>query len=547
MIMGVPWRTAATAAGLAAAIALAGCEDEKQAQQQPPPPPVAEAAKVDKEALARRAEDIRKGVEEHLAPTGGPPDLRSLAFSAVTVTPVADGTAFDVVVEGVSVGTAEFGYLNVGAVGYRLTPKSDDLYAVSDLRHAEAMTVTDAGGEPRGTATVRTAGFSGDWSRSLLSFTNLDWRLSDLEVAGRTAEAGPTRVGSAGVTMSMVDAGGGAMDQKMRIALDRIAIGDDSGGVIAIDSLAFGSAVNGFQVQEYLRQARVARERLAALTAAGAGAARTGNAPTGNAPTGEAAQAALDPQQAEILVGLSLAMLRLMTGFEFGVDLEGLAHTAAGGARPFQLATAGVRTAVADIAGERATVSLGTAFSGVVVDDPDIKDDPVAGTTLPRKGTIDVRLSGVPVQTIARSVMNDFGRLSGADEAERQAAAAAVGEAVADAVAARPMTLTIAPSSVAGDGVAIGVTGQFNVVAAPTAGLAGSLDATVSGLDTVLAAARGAAATSPDAAGMVQMLTLLKAQAVRERQGDGTVVDRFRIEVAPDAPVLVNGRPFGAP
>jgi len=159
-----------------------------------------------------QAAQIKQAVEDFLKPlaaTGTPGEEEGVSHGAVDV--AASGPAYVVTVPDLKLKTGTTGGFEIGTVSFSLTPEGDDLYHIADVKIPAEIPHKAADGSVDGTISLPSQQFTGVWSRSLESFTQLDAGLRDVEVVS-TADNMMASVGEFAAKIASTDKGNGRWD-----------------------------------------------------------------------------------------------------------------------------------------------------------------------------------------------------------------------------------------------------------------------------------------------------------------------------------------------
>jgi hypothetical protein len=503
------------------------------------------------EAVAAAAIDpaqapiIQKAIEDYLLLIEGPAEQRIVHHGAVKVTPGTD--AFDVSIEGVYVGPAGEGRLDVGTIGYRLTPKGSDGYLASNLTHAPSIPFKDKDGKETGALTFTTKAFSGEWSSSLQTFLALDWQAVDLVAKDNAPDGGNFTAASLGAHMGSTDKGNGLFDQTGTFELNTFSAMDTEGGVFGLGKLAGTVEMSGIKLKEYvskMREMQTLMAEIAEATAkaqAAAEAAAKAAVESGNTTPTVAVNTGISDEQAAKLGGMIKGMAGIVAAVNYDFVLTDISFKEKDGSEPFRLAKGDFDVGFAGLDAEKASFNFAIGHEGLVVKDPDMEQNPLFAKLLPASGRLDLNLTDVPSKELWQLIGDNFPGLITADPARSEAAAGVMFIAMQQLLQKAPMKLAVAPSGLASEVLQLDATGAFDVKPEAIFGLVGALDVNLHGLDEAMKLANEAAQSSPDAAQIVGGLAMIQSMAKRETGADGKPVDRLKLEVDAMGDAKVNG------
>lgn len=531
-------KTSLAAGGVAALLLLAACGDEDarqeaQSQTDATPADATPAAAID----PAQAPVIQKGIEDYLLVMEGPVDSRVIHHGSVKVTPGSD--AFEVAIEGIRIGVKESDQLDVGTVTYRLTPKGDDGYIASDLKHAASFPQRDADGKELGSLTLVTKSFTGEWSSSLQTLLALDWQASDIVARDNAPDGGDMTAGGVVVSVTSADKGSGIYDQTGLMTLSGFTAKDTEGGSIGIEKFTGKFALNSVKLKEYVGKTREMQAMMAELADRAAANEAAAAASPDTAPV--TAEPALSPEEAQKLGGLIKSMSGLIGGVSYDFDVENLSTREADGSEPFRLKSGTFDLAFAGLDAEMASIDFGLGHDGLVLKDPEITATPLLEKLLPAKGNLALNLSDVPSKELWNLIGDQFPGLIAGDQNQAEAAFNVMLMAVGQLLQQAPMKLNVGPSGLVAEALQVGAAGTFDVKPEAVFGLIGALDVDVHGLDSAMQMATEAAQTSPAAGEIVGGLAMIQSLAKRETGSDGKPVDKLKIEVDAMGDTKVNG------
>src|SRR5579885_783845 len=203
-------------AGLVVLVWLAACGDDK----------------------ADQAAALKQEVQDMLGKLAGP--SKSVTYGEVTVTP--QGDAFAVTIDKVALSIPDSQPIDLGKVGFKLTPEGDDIRKFSDVSLPQTLVFKAPDGkEARMTVALDHA--TGSWSKKMGQLLTADVLAKDLQV---TETAGDSKLIASDVFYQIhtEDKGAGSYDQGGAIGSRLMTIGDKDGQV-AIADLKLASDLGG--------------------------------------------------------------------------------------------------------------------------------------------------------------------------------------------------------------------------------------------------------------------------------------------------------------
>ncbi|WP_374656031.1 hypothetical protein [Dongia sp.] len=526
------------AGSVAALLLMAACGDKEEGQAGS-----GNAAETVAAIDPAQAPIIQKAIDDYLLLAEGPAEQRVLHHAAIKVTPGSD--AFDVAIEGVRIGPKDQGQLDIGTIGYKLTPKGTDGYTASNLTHANIFTAKDKDGKETGSVTLATKAFSGEWSSSLQTFLALDWQAADIVAKDSAPDGGNFSAKTLSTSLASTDKGGGLFDQSGRFQLTGFSAQDTNGGTFNLGQLDFSGLMTAVKLKEYVAKTREMQNLMAEIAEATAKAeAAAGNAATNGTATEAAAPAGINPAQAAKFGEMIKSMSGLIGGLKYDGSFTEAGFKEKDGSEPFHLGLGAFTMAFDGLDKDKAAVNLGLSHDKLVIKDPDLAGDPLFAKLLPASGKLDLNLTDVPSKELWQLVGDNFPNLIAGDPAHSEAAAGIMFVAMQQLLQKAPMKLTVAPSGLTSEVMQLDATGNFDVKPDATLGLVGALDVALHGLDEAMKLANEAAQTSPNAAQIVGGLAMIQSMAKRETGSDGKPVDKLKLEVDAAGDTKVNGMPL---
>jgi hypothetical protein len=230
-----------------------------------------------------------------------------------------------------------------------------------------------------------------------------------------------------------------------------------------------------------------------------------------------------------------------VAGVTYDFALTDISYKNKEGSEPFRLAKGDFKTSFAGLDAEKASFNFALGHDGLVVNDPDMAQNPLFAKLLPASGKLDLNLADVPSKELWALIGDNFPGLITADPARSEAAAGVMFVAMQQLLQKAPMKLTIAPSGLTSELLQLDATGAFDVKPEAIFGVVGALDVNLHGLDEAMKLANEAAQSSPDAAQIVGGLAMIQSMAKRETGADGKPVDKLKLEVDAAGDTKVNG------
>jgi hypothetical protein len=458
-----------------------------------------------------QAAQIKQAVEDFLKPlaaTGTSGEEAAVSHGAVDV--AASGPAYVVTVPDLKLGTGTTGQFEIGTVSFSLTPEGDDLYHIADVKIPAEIPHKTSDGGVDGTISLPSQQFTGVWSRSLESFTQLDAALRDVKVSS-TADSMMMALGEITMKIASTDKGNGRWDQDGTVHLSALNVTGPDG------AFALGSIDGTSSTRDYNAKGLAAlRDRMEAMTETMAANPETP-----------------DPQLIEALRNASPLFASTTSTF----TVNAVSFRSSLGQDDFSLPT-GTLTFGAEGFDQpigRITVALnhtGLAIGGML---------PVEQDLLPKELALNIALENLPVQELWKGAIDT---LSSADMSTDEGSSMAM-----------MMFMGLLQQSLVNGKARVNVTdthlalalarAQFGGVIEASAdsmfGAVGKMTVDVTGLDALIDAVMvHGGSQSEEAAG----LQVVRGFSNRQTAPDGAVTDHYDLDFTPQGQFLVNGKEF---
>ena len=480
-------------------------------------------------ARADQAADIKQSLEAALADWSD--NGQNLTHGAIGV--AADGAAFVVSIPDVRLFPNEQGYLDVGTVGFRLTPDGDDLYKVDDLKLAAEIPHKTADGGSDGSIALPSQQFAAVWSKSLENFVQADIDYRDIKLVSTSEPKMTMGLGEIAVKLDGTDKGQGHWDEVETFKLANLTVDDPDGNFVigAIDGKTTIANYNAKAMADFRNQAEAAAAK---AEAAAAGTTNTGTGDAGTAPP------APDPQFVESLRGLGSLFANLSTNVQF----SGISYKDPAGKDMFALPEGTLSFGADGFDQPIGKLALSITHKGLVVGDV----DPALKDMVPQELAMNASLENLPVQELWKGVVDTY--LSSGMTTDQGASMAfamfpallqqslTTGKAKLNLTDWR-IVMALAQAQLAG-----------TIEGSPDAmmGAIGKLKLDITGLDKLI---DGIKAQAGQDAPELASLDVLRGFSNRATASDGSVVDHYDIDLTPQGQVMVNGKEFplfgGAP
>lgn len=458
------------------------------------------------------AEAISRGIESFLALVNERTQAIGLSHDRLNVTP--DGSGFVVAVTGTRVGSGKAG-IGLGEIDYRLEPRNDHTYQVSDLKLAKELAVVGYDGKPAGTLSLDTASFSGIWSSALQTFLSLDWQARNV-VATSLEPKGTVQVADASLTAEGRDAGNNRLDETIVYTLTGVSATDPDGSLFKAARVSAKAVLHGLDLSGY--RALMAKLRdLSQKYPAAAGAEPT----------------LTDADRAEI-ADVARTLPKLITGCDIALSVD---DASGDFVSTGHVAHAEIGIGMTGIDGDAAALELHLKQDDLRVADPDLQK-PLGRALFPKSLELNLTFDQVPVASAADGLARSIS--SGGATADP---ASIFVMTMISSLAAAPLSLKIAPSTIE---TALGGFAFDGSLAGRNGSPVGAVDVTATGLAEIVKTVEAALKGEPDAKEILDALREIQADAEHKTGADGEPVDKFRLEIAPNGEMQVNGKPFNA-
>jgi len=458
------------------------------------------------------AEAISKGIEGYLALVSDQSQAIGLSHDKITVAP--DGSGYAVAVTGMRLGSGQAG-LNLGEIDYRLEPQSDGTYKVGDLKLAKEMPVIGEDGKPAGKLSFDTTAFSGIWSGTLQSFLSLDWQAKDITATALEPKA-TVRVAQASLTSVGKDAGNNRLDETVAYTLTDVSASDPSGTLFKAAKVGGTMTLHALDFVGYRTQMAKLRDLAQKYAATG-----------GTQPT-----ALTDADRAEI-AAVAEALPKLVSGADFTLSTDDATGDFVSSGH---VAHAELGMALSGIDGDAASLQLRLKQEDLTSDDPDLTT-PLGQALFPKSLDLNLTFDQLP---IASTTGNLAQAMAGGGPMVQDPAALFM-MTMMSAVQASPLSLKIAPSTIE---TARGRFAFDGNVASMNGAPFGKLNVTATGLAEIVHAVEIALKDDPGAQGILDALHEIQSHAEHGTGADGKPADKFRLELAPNGKMTVNGKPL---
>ncbi|HVI88248.1 MAG TPA: hypothetical protein VM659_08100 [Dongiaceae bacterium] len=517
----------------------------------------------------RVAADLQKGVADYLVRLEGSQAKHILSHADVKVTPQQDA-GYLVAINGVKIGDAADGYLDVGTVSYVVTPKDDKTYDASQLTLASDMPVKTPDGQPAGAVKLTTKAFNGTWLRAAENFTKLDLQFGDLVISD-PQHGDNIKIAGAAFNIDGTDKGNGVWDQTGKLALTGFDIAKDEDGHLTIKEIDVTSGLQNLKLLDYTAKLRVLRDAMAKQAAA----AQTATTPAAAPPSADAQTATAAPQNTDnsqnagnqagsngsaatdgstaanpaadateaAVKDFANALPTLFSGFNSDFNVSGISYQATDPNASFDLGKAGITFSASGFDQQKVSLKFSIGHDALAIHAPMVQTE-LMQALLPANGALVISLNNVPSKDLASLCANLAPFLAHPDQANMEVQSAVIIAQLQQLLQQDGVSLKIEPSHLTSQATNVDATGDFSIQATAAHGAVGSLDVAITGLDQVIALAQKQSEQDPEAAQYAAMAQALLTYADRQQGGDGKAVDKFKIDVPQSGQLTVNGKPL---
>ena len=450
---------------------------------------------------AEQAKALQQEMQDMLAKAAS---SKMFTYGDVAVTP--DGDAFAVTVDKVAVTLPEVSPIDLGKIGFKLTPDGDDIRKFSDLTWPQSVTVKDTDGkEVKITTAIDHA--SGTWSKKLGELLSADILLKSLEASEPTSGS---KLSASDVLYQVQskDNGQGIYDQSGTLGAKLLTISDKD-GQFSVADFKLASAVGGAKLAE-LVAARAEWQKAA-----------------GNEKPGE-----MLPFVAKIFT-----LIKSMN-FEFST---GQISVATGGAPIFTLGGFGFDFAMKNTDQPKVAVTSGLRYSGLSIAQIKALIGGLGAEVLPTEFGMTLKVDDLPMSAILDAWSKTLPETKMTDENAMMGTGMMAAGAAIQAIQQATVKMTVSDGKLKAPGLTGSFTADINNDPKAPMGFTGVANVELSDLDALIA--KGAQyADEPTTAEIVGMLQMMRALADHAKDASGKTVDRFKITMDAQGNALVNGK-----
>lgn len=459
---------------------------------------------------ASGAEAVRLGILDYL-------ELYSAFLTVGEVRVQKWNGSFLVRLTGVRYPLGENLYLDIERLGFSLEPVDGALYKVADVYLPREITVRDERGAEAGRALVDLRRASGLFSVAIRNFLELDSEIADIKLS-LFREGAAVQLDKLILRIERDREAGGPWNLIQTVRGSGLRLGDATLGELRVANFDFEGRLEAVDITAW-----------ASLIA------RFETEITGASPN-------------KILNSMLALLGRgadFYSGVEAAVSARGLSSV---GTAAFRLGEVGLRFSVRDAGKGLSRARFVFTHSGLVLADGGGPGASAFPDLAPHSSTFDMAIERFPGRRLMRAVAAFLATgldIDDGDDKEAELEQAMAGEKIASdiqlAMTEAGTTVALRDTSVVARAARVEFSGEIRADATAAFGAVGGLDVRVAGLDAI---AEALAAEEPDGKGAPGLLAALRSVAKRSGGDSGPPTDDFRLELARDGAISVNGVPM---
>ncbi len=456
---------------------------------------------------AETAAALKTEIEGMLAKAAGP-DKKNITYGDVTVTP-GDGDAYNVTIDKLTVPLPDAQPIDLGKVGFKLTPEGDDMRKFSDLSLPSTLKIVGSDGKEAATLNLALDHGTGSWSKSLGTLLNIDLLAKSVDVSEAGSGDSVTALGASYVVTS-TDKGSGVYDQQGSFAIKQLKVGGKDMTVNASD-IAATSNIGSIKLAEFIAAQQDWKK-----------AAESG--------------------KADVMLPVLMKMAALLKSMHGSLTIGALSG-GEGGQTLFSLGSFGFDFGIDGIDQPKSNLFTGLRFAGLSSPDLTQMAGPAASEMLPSDFSIKLTMNDVPVPAAIDLASKSMGDTNMADENAMMGASMMMAGALEQALVQAGTRINISDGALAAPGVNAKFGGSATADKTAAMGATADIDVTLSDLDALIAKV-SAHADDPSAQEIVGTLQMLKSMSERGTDSSGKPTDHFKITMDAQGETLINGKPF---
>jgi hypothetical protein len=430
-------------------------------------------------------------------------------YGDVTVTP--DGDSFDVTIDKIAIAPPEVSPVEIGKVGFKLTPEGDDIRNFSDVSLPSEVTFKDPDNKEIKIAIALDHG-KGSWSKNLGAVLSADILLRSIEA---TQPSSDSRALASDVyyRIETKDDGQGIYDQSASIGSKLLTVGDKD-GQLAIADFSFSSSVSSAQLGAIM----ALRSQLQAATKS--------------------------DKPAEMLPVLE-KLFQLFKAVNTKFSL-GQISMAMGGKTVFNLKGSSFDFAMQGTDQPKVKIVTSAGYDGLAISDLKSLVGGMGAEIVPSDFGLTVTVNDLPVSAILDSWAKTLPEAKLTDENAAMGTGMMAAGAAMQAIQQAAVKVVISDGKLKAPGLSGSFTGEVTNDPAVPLGFTGSADVELSDLDALIAKGQQYA-SDPTTAGIIGTLHFIRTLSNRGTNAAGETVDRYKITMDAQGNPLVNGKPLMPP
>src|SRR5262245_12404225 len=181
---------------------------------------------------AEQATALKQEIVDLLTKAAGDGKQKFITYGEVAVTP--NGDAFTVSIDKLAVTAPDSKPIDVGTIGFKLTPEGDDIRRFSEISLPQTIVFKGSDGKEEAKATLAIDHGSGNWSKKMGQLLSADVLLKNFELT-QTAKADKVSAADVSYQLQSKDNGQGVFDQQASVGSKLITISDKDGQVAIAD------------------------------------------------------------------------------------------------------------------------------------------------------------------------------------------------------------------------------------------------------------------------------------------------------------------------
>jgi len=201
---------------------------------------------------AAEAEKIKQDLTAGFDVMFGKDKLKLVGYEKLDVVP--DGDSYKATLTGIKIMPNEANAPKLGDVTFNVEPKDEDKYQITNLLLPSGVDIPLTEGQGKARFEIGSQQFSGVWSKSLASFTDIDSAYKNIQV---TADQGVKfLVAESTLKQASADKGNGVYDQTTKFSLNNLTVETPEGSatIASISSSADAKGAKLAEVRKFTEQ-----------------------------------------------------------------------------------------------------------------------------------------------------------------------------------------------------------------------------------------------------------------------------------------------------